>query len=215
MAVNNSYWARLFEKLQHIIAAFSGAAPVINDDYKDVYSSFWKALFEKLDIVIVTIASGSGGTVDQTARDMAGAAQNTADGKEPSLGNFAPEVPPRRRYLSAIFDQYNSPSYRATSWETLPDFMQNAAQATPTSAVSDNFNAWVAYQRPSADVDGLKIGKFETQATTNKPAVFDGYTKFFTLLFHVSSTAAGGTCISAAAGGYFPEATASLAPGRL
>jgi hypothetical protein len=137
------------------------------------------------------LSAGGGGTVDQTARDMAEAAQNTANGKEPSLGNFTPEVPPRRRYLSAIFDQYNPPSYRATSWEPLPAFLENATQVTPTAAVQNNFSAWVAYQRPSADPGGVRIGKFETTATIGKPDVFLPYTKFYTIMFHTSQYGSG------------------------
>jgi hypothetical protein len=160
----------------------------------------------------ITGGGGGSGGVDQTARDMAEAAQNTADSKEPSLGNFTPEVPPRRRYLSAIFNQNNPPSYRGTSWEPLPAFLDNAAQNTPTEAVQNNFNAWLVYQRPAADPGGVRIGKFETTATANKPAVFDGYTKFFTLLFHVEQYGSGRDSYQRGSGWVFSRGNGKFGP---
>ncbi|MDR2509241.1 MAG: hypothetical protein LBC77_01200 [Spirochaetaceae bacterium] len=60
MPINNSNWARLFEKLQNILTALSGGTPDVNDDYKDVYSSFWLKLFGKLDAIITAIVAGGG-----------------------------------------------------------------------------------------------------------------------------------------------------------
>jgi hypothetical protein len=84
MAVNNMYWTRLLQKLQDILSAFSGGTPAIDDNYDGIYSVFWKKLFEKLDLIIVAVGNGGGGGtggggVDQTARDAAAQAQQTAD----------------------------------------------------------------------------------------------------------------------------------------
>jgi hypothetical protein len=79
MNIHNSYWKRLFEKLQGIYTAIAGGEPVINDNYASVYSSFWKRLFEKLDAIIVAIAEDSAAvntavSTESTARKNADAA---------------------------------------------------------------------------------------------------------------------------------------------
>jgi hypothetical protein len=59
--IHNSYWQRLFKKIQAIITALTGGDPLINDNYVNVYSTFWRKLFEKLDTIIIAIAAGGGG----------------------------------------------------------------------------------------------------------------------------------------------------------
>jgi hypothetical protein len=75
MSSGNSYWDRLYEKLQNIVDSLTGGQPTVNTDYTNVRSSFWRILFEKLDTVIVAIANGGGGGgaiyyfADTAARD--------------------------------------------------------------------------------------------------------------------------------------------------